>query len=39
MRRKKTAPQFEGPICLGSLWLGELVAGALGMGQRPAILN
>jgi hypothetical protein len=37
-KNKKTAPQEEGPICLGSLWLGELVAGALGKRQRPTIL-
>ncbi len=27
--QKKNGPSGEGPICLGSLWLGESVAGAL----------
>jgi hypothetical protein len=25
----KNGPSFEGPICLGSLWLGEFFASAL----------
>jgi len=28
-RVKKSGPSFEGPICLGSLWLGEVFARAL----------
>jgi hypothetical protein len=32
LKQKKTAPQGEGPICLGSLWLGESVASALFVG-------
>jgi hypothetical protein len=27
--RKKNGPSLEGPICLGSLWLGESIAGAI----------
>ena len=26
---KKSGPSFEGPICLGSLWLGEVFASAI----------
>jgi hypothetical protein len=28
-RIKKSGPSFEGPICLGSLWLGEVFASAI----------
>jgi hypothetical protein len=38
-RRAKNGPSREGPICLGSLWLGELVADALVCGQHLAILE
>ncbi len=28
-QQQKNGPSLEGPICLGSLWLGECIASAL----------
>jgi hypothetical protein len=39
VRNTKNGPSREGPICLGSLWLGESGADALVRGRRLAILR
>jgi hypothetical protein len=35
----KKSPSEEGLVCLGSLWLGEIVAGAIELWPHPTKLN